>query len=491
MKKSEINLLILPLLSALILALARLPIYLGFICYCGFIPLFFFFDKKPSLGIMVKGAGVFSLVYTVVALHWITLVTLPGFIGMIFLFFLYFLIVFYLNRMVWQKNYPLRYLGFILIWVCYEHLQGFGQFSFPWFYTGYSLGDYTTLLQPLELGGITLITLFIMVTNLLIYQLLLKKNLRFLLAVILLHLTWSGISVWRYHTIPLENTHEEIAIVQVSIPQHLKWKKAYKDTTLELYREYTGKVSPDAGLVIFPESAIPGYVLTSYKYGSYMRTLIHDSGKSIFTGFPDYVYDKDRDEYLYYNTCTMFDSLGSYEEPYYKNILVPFGERMPLMSLFPVLNRVDLGQANWEFGKGFRSYNYRGLKISPQICFEVAFPSYNAKMAKENPDVIFNLTNDAWFYHSAGTYQHSLMTCFRAIETRTQYYRAANTGYSMIVNPRGDVLQKSKLFTREVIEDEVYTYHGQSLYVRYFHYLPDILAALTALLLIWSIIKKS
>lgn len=485
------RLLLLPVLAAMILALARLPLHLGFISYCGFIPLFFFLDARPSLRLLIKGAGIFSLVYTVVALHWITLVTLPGFIGMIFLFFLYFTIVFYLNQLIWKKNYRLRYLGFLLIWLSYEHLQSLGQFAFPWFYTGYSLGDYTMLLQPAEIGGITLISSFIIVTNLLIYRFLRSRKISFLLILLVLHLLWTGFSSWRYYTIPLENTHENIALVQVSIPQPLKWEESYKDTTLGLYREYTQKVSPSAGLVVFPESAIPGYVLTSYKFGSYMRRLVMETGKSIFSGFPDYVYDKGRDEYLYYNTCTMFDSLGGYEEPYYKNILVPFGERMPLMSIFPVLNRVELGQANWEYGRGFRYYKYHGLTISAQICFEIAFPEYNARMAKNDPDVIFNLTNDAWFYFSAGTYQHSLMTRFRAIETRTQYYRSANTGYSMIVDPRGDILQKSGLFTREVIEDVVYNYNGQSLFVKYFHILPDVLAALTVLLLIWTIIKKS
>lgn len=484
------KIIILTALSAFILGLSRLPVHLGFISFCGFIPLLMVFDLKPKSSQIFKSAFVFSFVYCATALHWISLVTLPGLLGMVLLFTLYFLILFHMINIIWYKVSKLRFTGFLLLWLSFEHLQNFGPFGFPWFYSGYALGDYNLLLQPAEIGGITLISAFVIFTNTLIYRFIRNKNRNILTSLILIHLLWTGLSVWRYHTIELEDTKENIAIVQVSIPQNLKWEESYKDTALNLYSEYTGKTSEDAGLVVFPESAIPGYVLSSYKYGTFVKSLIFNTGKQIFTGFPEYVYDRDKKEYLYYNSCTLFDLDGSYEDPYRKNILVPVGERIPLMDVFPVLNRVELGQANWEYGKGHKYYNYKGIKLSPQICFEIAFPQFNAEMAKNNPDVILNLTNDAWFYHSAGTYQHSIMTRFRAIETRTQYYRAANTGVSMIVNPRGDILARSQLFTREVIEAHLYNAIEQSVFVKYLWNLPNAVAGIAALLLLFAILKK-
>jgi len=484
------KILLLPVLSAFILGIARLPIHLGFLAYCGFIPLLFFFDRKPNHKEITQAAVLFSLVYTVTALHWITLVTLPGFVGMILLFSLYFLIVFHLNRIVWLRNHKFRYIGFILLWLTYEHLQSYGQFSFPWFYTGYSLADYTVLLQPAEIGGITFISLYIMVTNLLIYNFITQRKKSCLLWLLLIHLAWTGFSNWRYQTISLENTHKKAGIVQVSIPQHLKWKFAYRDTTFDLYDKYIGKISDETDLVILPESAIPGYVMRRYVFKNFVNRMVKKHKKKIFTGFPDYIYDDKNDKALYYNSCNLFDSTGFAYTPYYKHILVPIGERIPLLSVIPVLNRVELGQANWEYGKELRYYDYEGLKFAPQICFEVAFPDINVKMASHDPVFLVNLTNDAWYYHSAGLYQHAMMTRFRAIETRTQYFRSANTGISLIVNPRGDILAKTDIFTRETIEADIYDYQGKSLFVRYFHIFPNILVALLALLLIWSLIKK-
>jgi apolipoprotein N-acyltransferase len=484
------KILLLPVLSAFILGIARLPLHLGFLAYCGFIPLLYFFDRKPNFKEVTQAAVLFSLVYTVTALHWITLVTLPGFVGMILLFSLYFLIVFHLNKLVWLRKHKFRYIGFILLWLTYEHLQSYGQFSFPWFYTGYSLADYTVLLQPAEIGGITFVSLYIMITNLLIYIYTTQRKKSSLLWLLLIHLAWTGFSNWRYQTISLENTHKRAGIVQVSIPQHLKWKTAYRDTTFNLYDKYMGEISPETDLVIFPESAIPGYVLRRFTFKNFVNRLINKHHKSIFSGFPDYIYDEENDKALYYNSCNLFDSTGFAYQPYYKKILVPFGERIPLLNVMPVLNRVELGQADWEYGDELKYYEYEGLKFTPQICFEVAFPRINVEMASQDPVFLVNLTNDAWFHHSAGTYQHAMMTKFRAIETRTQYFRAANTGYSMIVNPRGDILAQTQLFTRETIESEIYDYSGQSLFVRYFHPFADILAGLCSLLLLWALIKK-
>ena len=491
MKNIQINkILILSFLSAFLLGIARLPIHLGFISYCGFIPLLFFFDLKPSYRVITQAAFVFSLVYTITALHWITLVTLPGFVGMILLFYLYFLIIFHLNKIIWKRNPRFRYLGFILLWLAFEHLQSYGQFSFPWFYTGYSLADYNILLQPAEIGGVTLISLYILITNLLIYKSITTKKRNIIILLLVLHLVWTGYSNWRYHSIKLENTHRRAGIVQVSIPQNVKWKSAYRDTTFSLYDEYIGKISDETDMVILPESAIPGYVMRRYVFKNYVDRMVKKHKKAIFTGFPDYIYDDKNDKALYYNSCNLFDSTGTAYKPYYKHILVPIGERIPLLNVMPVLNRVELGQGNWEYGKELRYYDYKGLKFTPQICFEVAFPEINVQMASQDPVFVVNLTNDAWYYHSAGLYQHAMMARFRAIETRTQYFRSANTGISLIVNPRGDILAKTGIYTRETIEADIYDYQGKSLFVRYFHIFPDILAGLLVLLLLWTLIKK-
>ena len=79
------------------------------------------------------------------------------------------------------------------------------------------------------------------------------------------------------------------------------------------------------------------------------------------------------------------------------------------------------------------------------------------RIADEDADFILNLTNDAWFKKSIGTFQHAQMSVFRAIETRKQLFRSANTGISMIVLPTGKVLQKSELYKRKILTENLFT----------------------------------
>ena len=123
------------------------------------------------------------------------------------------------------------------------------------------------------------------------------------------------------------------------------------------------------------------------------------------------------------------------------------------------------------------------------ICFEIAFPLLTAEMAKDDIDFIVNVTNDAWFHRSAGTYQHVSMTKFRAIETRKQIYRAANTGYSIIVSPTGEVLKQTKLFEKDTINNPLYIYENNSYFTKHFFWFPIVFVVCAGILFVYSIIK--
>ena len=54
----------------------------------------------------------------------------------------------------------------------------------------------------------------------------------------------------------------------------------------------------------------------------------------------------------------------------------------------------------------------------------------------------------------------------RAIENRVGVARAANTGVSLFVDPRGRVYERTRLFQPEVLEATVYTSDVTTLYTR-------------------------
>ena len=84
--------------------------------------------------------------------------------------------------------------------------------------------------------------------------------------------------------------------------------------------------------------------------------------------------------------------------------------------------------------------------ILPLICYEIIYP---AKIKKKNqfPDLVINISEDAWFGQSIGPHQHFAKAIYRSIEEGVFIARSANKGISAFVDPNGRVLKS--LNTRE------------------------------------------
>src|SRR5260370_4940130 len=103
-----------------------------------------------------------------------------------------------------------------------------------------------------------------------------------------------------------------------------------------------------------------------------------------------------------------------------------------------LLQRVR-GVGHWSggFGRG------RELPLYPSplgrfgtiICYESAFEDLGRDYRRAGAEFLVNITNDAWYGHTAGPYQHALHLVLRAIETRMGIARAANDGISQFLDP--------------------------------------------------------
>jgi len=250
--KTKLTKYLLPILAGTLLGLSRLPIQLGFLVFFAFVPLLYFFKEQRNKKEIFWAAAAFSSAYNLVCLHWISLVTFPGYLGTFFLFAAYFFIVFLLFIFIKTQVPKFTYIGFIVIWISYEILQSFGEFSFPWFNLGYSLADYLPFIQPADLGGLPLLSLLILIVNLLLFGL--KKNFkRNIIFISVILIVWSTYGIIRLKTIEIVKTDFNASIVQVSVPQDKKWEEAYKDSTLKLYEEYSHNAANEkTDLIIWP-----------------------------------------------------------------------------------------------------------------------------------------------------------------------------------------------------------------------------------------------
>jgi apolipoprotein N-acyltransferase len=70
------------------------------------------------------------------------------------------------------------------------------------------------------------------------------------------------------------------------------------------------------------------------------------------------------------------------------------------------------------------------------VCYEAIFP-HDLVDASHRPGWIVNVTNDGWFGHSTGPWQHLAQARLRAIEQGLPVVRVANTGISAVIDPYG------------------------------------------------------
>jgi len=131
---------------------------------------------------------------------------------------------------------------------------------------------------------------------------------------------------------------------------------------------------------------------------------------------------------------------------YNKINLVPFGEFLPfektlskfgLKKITPGYNSFSSGDVRPIINLG-NEFNEK--LILPLICYEIIYP---AKIKKKNqyPDLVINISEDAWFGKSIGPHQHFTKAIYRSIEEGVFIARSANKGISAFINPNGKILK--------------------------------------------------
>ena len=82
-------------------------------------------------------------------------------------------------------------------------------------------------------------------------------------------------------------------------------------------------------------------------------------------------------------------------------------------------------------------------------------------------ELLVNITNDAWYGRTSAPYQHLAMTALRAVENGRYLVRAANTGITAVVDPRGRVLERTNLFEPTVLVRDVPLVTTKTFYARH------------------------
>ncbi len=349
-----------------------------------------------------------------------------------------------------------RRLGFWtapLIWPLLEFVRAQGQVAFPWDLLGYSMTPYVPFIQVAALGGIYLVSAWLVLVNLLLYRILFLPRRRLsaalLAGAVLVPLVFGLIRVrpglpWF-----------DVAILQPNVSPLDKgdWDSRERiQADLVRMTRTAARAGPD--LFVYPETATLVDVTRSPTIGAAVRGLADEFETDILTGTP--LYDT-TDRTWHNGTALIRPGESPVRQRHYKLRLVPFSEKIPYADRIPFLRRIigtaDMG--DWDIGREHVVFDWAEGTFSCLICYEAIFPDLTRTFARLGSNLLVVVTNDGWFGRLPGIHQHAEIAVMRTVETGVPMVRSANNGISFIVDPYGQVLGKTRLFEETILTGTV------------------------------------
>jgi apolipoprotein N-acyltransferase len=174
---------------------------------------------------------------------------------------------------------------------------------------------------------------------------------------------------------------------------------------------------------------------------------------------------------LRFNSAVLVGRDGKIAGTYDKVHRVMFGEYIPFADWLPSLYRLTPLTGGIQAGKEPAILELDDWFYAPNICYETVLPHVIRRQAamlvggSVPPDVLVNLTNDAWYWGSSALDMHLACGVFRAVETRMPLMIAANGGISAWIDREGRIRAQSPRQQPDVILADVERGPGQSWYV--------------------------
>lgn len=405
----------------------------------------------------------------------------------------------------WYKNAQGTYwgLGFLIsIWMSFEKFHLGWELTWPWLNLGNVFSDYPKLIQWYDTLGATGGSFWILVINVLIFYTVrtweagrkrkdLIKNSAIVAALIVLPMI---VSVIKY------NNFDEKPIGQVNVlmlqPDLDPYAEKYSKDSLTIEQDLlalaeknsTGKID----YYMAPETALPGR--GSISETAFEKSLLLNNIKGFLSNHPGSVFATGISSHrFYYNPADLPKEayqinsgvwVSSYNtaiqlvpnqkvQAYHKGKLVPGVEIFPYMNVLKPL----LGDAMLNLGGTVASLGtdkervafsnpYNKGKIAPIICYESIYGEFVTDYVKKGANFLGIMTNDSWWGVTEGHKQLLSYAKLRAIETRREIARAANSGISAHINAKGEIMADTFYGDQTALFAKVNLYDTMTFYSR-------------------------
>lgn len=376
--------------------------------------------------------------------------------------------VFMLYHYISKRSRPaLANVILVCGWLAAEYLYLNGEISFPWLLLGNGFANDTWAVQWYEYTGSLGGSLWVLISNLLIFYAIIRRNKKY----------WTLEALWIVIPIIISLAnyfgHKEqsgmeatVTAVQPNINPYTEKFDLPREMQDSIMLSLAAEAPTHADYILFPETAIDDNIWEEQIDNSFslyrMRSFIRNErpGAQLITGASTHRhYSSDNEKtitarrlgdnewYDAYNTALAIDSTDNIQL-HHKAKLVIGVEMMPFMKLLAPLKEtiVDLGGTTGQLGTDnlyriftLRKSNDIEIRSAAPICYESVYGEHFATFAQRGAGILFVITNDGWWGDTPGYKQHFSFSRLRAVETRRWVVRSANTGISGFISPRGDV----------------------------------------------------
>ncbi|WP_294297789.1 apolipoprotein N-acyltransferase [uncultured Chryseobacterium sp.] len=405
----------------------------------------------------------------------------------------------------WYKNAQGTYWGLaflIAIWMSFEKFHLGWELTWPWLNLGNVFSDYPKLIQWYDTLGATGGSFWILLTNVFIFYTVriwqagrkrkdLIKNTSIAAALIILPMIISVTKFNRFDEKPIGSVN--VLMLQPDLDPYAE-KYSQDSLTIEndllslAERNSKGKID----YYIAPETALPGN--GSISETAFEKSLIINNVKGFLSKHPGSVFTTGISSHHFYTSennlpteayqinpglwVERFNSaiqvIPNHKiEVYHKGKLVPGVEIFPYMSyLKPLLGdaMINLGGTVASLGtdKERTSFSnpFNKGKVAPIICYESIYGEFTGDYVKKGANFLAIMTNDSWWGVTEGHKQLLSYARLRAIETRREIARAANSGISAHINAKGEIIEDTFYGDKTALYAKINLYDGMTFYTK-------------------------
>lgn len=427
--------------SVLLLLLAFPPFNLGFLVFVALVPWLLSLRETTGKG-AVRSGFLFGFLYMLGQLYWLQPLTAKwtASIGLS-------LVPLVLGPLVvapffalggWLVHCAFRRKLELLIPVVWSGIEVMRAYcpglAFPWGQLATPLYPYPAMIQLAWLGGITLVSAWVILGSVAVAKLLAGDGFLASRPAIFAFLLLAVAGSLRFNANP-PGTPTMVTVGQLGLDLAFGDREQnWRDTGEIVERFQDAALVQGSKLLVLPEGLVRGN-------GSLPPPVPFGVRREVPILFGGQRGAKER-----FQSAYAFDGEWKAVD---KTRLVVFGEYVPGRDFLPFLDAFHLPEGDLQAGEKVQSIRVGELNIGPLLCFEALFPDVARKQAANGSQLLAVMALDDWYFGTAAPEQLMAASVFRAVESGAPVVRAAPLGYSIAAKANGEIVAKARL--RETI----------------------------------------